>query len=157
MPLGFSLMPYLAKGSGPYVPGNLLTPPPSTRTIVGQLSPWPGAVAPAPTSCPATPPTTLTTSTLPTSTPSAGPSTDTITITSATTSKGQGQTTLSVTATTNNAGAKLSCSAAGTNPIPATPITKAGDGTRSFNIRTKGNVDSVAVTSDKGGSATRVL
>ena len=159
IPLGFSLMPYLAKGSGPYVPGNLLTPPPATQSIVGQLSPWPGAVAPAQTSCPANPPaTTLITSTLPTSTPSpGGPSPDTITIVSATASKGQGQTTLAVVATTNNPNAKLSCAASGVNSIPPTPMIKAVDGTWSFSISTKGNVNSVTVTSDEGGSATRAV
>ena len=156
VPLGFELIPYLAQGSGPYVPGNLLTPPLPTPPIVGQLDPWPGATAPATTSCPAI---SATTSAAPTSTPGpGGPSPDTITILSATSTKGRGGlSTLAVHATTNNPSATLSCSAAGTNAVPPTLMTKNADGSWSFNISVKGNVNSVTVTSDKGGSTTTAV
>ncbi|KAJ6535705.1 hypothetical protein B0H19DRAFT_1383151 [Mycena capillaripes] len=52
IPLEFKLIPFLAQGSGPFVSGTrgaaALTRPP----IVGQLSPWPGSLAPQTTACP---------------------------------------------------------------------------------------------------------
>lgn len=47
----FQTIPFLASGSGPYIPGNLLTGPLVPGVIVGQLSPWPGTPQPATTSC----------------------------------------------------------------------------------------------------------
>lgn len=157
IPLGFELMPYLSKGSGPFVPGNLLSSPPSTPVIVGQLSPWPGATAPTKTSCTTVPPpaTTLSTATA-TATPTAGPSPDTITINSATGTRGKGQTQVDVTATTNNVNALLSCAVAGDSPVTATAMTKVSGipGRWTFSISVKGKATSVTVTSNKGGRAT---
>ena len=74
----FDTIPFLAKGGGPFIPGNLLTSPLNVTTVVGQLNPWPGTPRPAPTSCPppgptsstvAPPPAASTTSTTTTPTP----------------------------------------------------------------------------------------
>ncbi|CAL3962328.1 unnamed protein product [Diplocarpon coronariae] len=51
----FDVIPYLAKGSGPYSPGTFGVSPPASEVLVGQLSPWPGSSAPATTSCPPRP------------------------------------------------------------------------------------------------------
>ena len=71
IPLDYNRIPYLAQGSGPFSPGNLLSPPPASPPIVGQLRPWPGAPAPATTPCPTGVPATTST---PTSPPTSGPS-----------------------------------------------------------------------------------
>ncbi|KAJ6550136.1 hypothetical protein B0H19DRAFT_1074018 [Mycena capillaripes] len=52
VPNQFDLMPFLAMGSGPYVPGNYLAEPLESPVRVGQLSPWPGVTVPGTTSCP---------------------------------------------------------------------------------------------------------
>lgn len=52
IPLNLEAINFLAQGSGPYIPGNPLDTPPPTCLRVGQLNPWPGATAPAPTTCP---------------------------------------------------------------------------------------------------------
>jgi hypothetical protein len=163
----FDVMPFLALGSGPYVPGNLLTPPLATPPIIGQLSPWPGVPIPAPTSCPPPPPpttptttpvtpTTLITTTAPAATPTPPP--DTIVINSAVSSKArQGSFQLDVTATTNSLTAKLFLSVAGSNPVPNplsnAPMTSLGNGKWSLSAQIKGVPLSVTVTSDIGGKA----
>ena len=156
IPLGFERLPYLAKGSGPFVPGNLLSSPPATPVIVGQLNPWPGATTPVATSCPPVQPNPTTLSTA-TAAPTPGPVPDTVTINTATSTAGKGQFTVAVTATTNNLAAILSCAVAGVDPIAATPMTKVAGtpGRWSFTITVKGRPSSVTVTSDKGGRASR--
>lgn len=121
----FDVIPYLAKGSGPYVPGILGTAAGDSNVIVGQLSPWPGASTPPTTVCgPPTTPTTPTPTPTPTSTTPAGPA-DTIVITSAVGVNKKGSATLTVAATTTSFDplTVLSISATGQNPVTITAMT----------------------------------
>jgi hypothetical protein len=169
-PNAFDVMPFLALGSGPYVPGNLLATPPATPVLIGQLSPWPGAPIAAPTSCPPPPPPSTptppvvpptTTAVVATPTPSTGPSPDTIIINSATSTKArQGSFQVDVTATTNNLQAKLFLTVAGSNPVPNpltnAPMTSLGNGKWSLSAQIKGVPISLFVTSDKNGKSASV-
>jgi hypothetical protein len=155
LPLAFETIPYLAKGSGPYVPGKVGNTAPVPAPIVGQLSPWPGGSAPvaAPVVCP--PPATTTTSAIASATPTppVNPPVDKITITSATGKNQKGQTTLSVTAITDSKDPAivLSITAAGRNPVPKTPMTLVSPGNWLFTITLKSKPLTVTVTSSFGG------
>ncbi|KAJ7579233.1 hypothetical protein C8J56DRAFT_340014 [Mycena floridula] len=52
IPNQFDLIPFLAKGSGPWLGGIPGIPQAATGPIVGQLSPWPGVLKPALIDCP---------------------------------------------------------------------------------------------------------
>jgi hypothetical protein len=113
----FETIPFLAQGSGPYIPGNPLTPAPTTCLRVGQLNPWPGAVAPPAANCPSpcaflTP----TSSAAPTS-PTAPTVPDQILSATGSLTQTRGVITLNVQAQVNNPNSVLSVSAAGPNPI----------------------------------------
>ena len=153
-PLLFEVIPFLAKGGGPFVPGNPLATPPTTPTIVGQLSPWPGANAPVPTVCPATPvppPTTTAPATTPTP-----PVADIVTIITATQQNKQGATSVSVTASTNNLSALLTLKITANINIPPAAMNNLGNGRFSLTLNAKGaKVTAVTVTSNAGGSATQ--
>jgi hypothetical protein len=172
----FDVIPYLSKGSGPYIPGSFGVSPPVSEVIVGQLSPWPGASAPATTSCaprptPTTaatasstindvpppdttvPPTTLSTTTSSPATSTSVVPKDTITIISASQSSNRGVITVTASASSNNPNALLSMAVAGPNPISATAMTKSGS-TFSLSISVKNKGTSVTITSQFGGSAT---
>lgn len=161
----FDVIPYLAQGSGPYTPGTFGVTPPASEVIVGQLSPWPGALAPTTTSCapkpssttsspPVTtgPSTTLGTTTSAPATTSAVPK-DVITILSASQSSTRGIITVTASASSNNADAQLFMAVAGPNPITATAMTKSGS-TFSLSVSVKNKGTSVTITSNFGGSAT---
>jgi hypothetical protein len=164
----FDVIPYLAAGSGPYVPGSWNFPAPPTPVIVGQLSPWPGASAPATTVCPppatgtplpptsTTAPPTSTTSACPKGTSTNAATKDTITITSATAKNQKGVATLSVTATTTSKDpcTLLSITATGQNPVGLTAMTLVAPGSWSFTITVKNKPLTVTVTSNLGGTAT---
>lgn len=158
----FETIPFLAQGSGPYVPGRFGYPAPSTPVIVGQLNPWPGGAAPvaAPLNCPppspitsSTPPPPASTSSAPVATSTGPPPVDTISITSATARAQKGTTTLTVTATTSSKDAAivLFVSAAGQNPVPKTSMTLVTPGSWTFSITVKNKPNTVTVTSSFGG------
>jgi hypothetical protein len=159
----FEVIPYLGQGSGPYVPGTFGASPPASEVIVGQLSPWPGALAPTTTSCPPKsssttspvttgPSTTLSTTTSNPATTSAVPK-DVITILSASQSSTRGIITVTASASSSNADAQLLMAVAGPNPITATAMTKSGS-TFSLSVSVKNKGTSVTITSSFGGSAT---
>jgi hypothetical protein len=155
-PNAFEVIPYLALGGGPYVPGKFGFPPPATPVIVGQLNPWPGVPAPAATSCPPpatsiAPTSTVASSVSPTAT--VKPPIDTIVITSATGRNQRGATTLTVTATTTSKDPAiiLSITAAGANPIPLSPMTLVSPGSWTFVATVKSKPNTVTVTSSFGG------
>lgn len=156
IPLELETIPYLAQGSGPYIPGLFNKSPPSPAVTVGQLSPWPGATAPSLLPCPVhtTTSSSTTSSTTPTST--APPPVDTIVITSAVGSNKKGSTTVTVTATTSSKDPNilLSLSATGQNPISLTPMTLVSPGSWSLVVSVKNKPATVTVTSNFGGSAT---
>lgn len=172
----FDVIPYLTKGSGPFVPGNLLSPPPTTTSIVGQLSPWPGATAPSTTSC--TPiPSTSASSSASSSSPSTSPTPipDSVTITTITSGKNQGGTGSSyrhskiyiltstfqgitpvtvVAKSTNTSGsAKLTLTITGNVNSGPTQMNNDGGGNYSLTISVKGP-KTATVNSDGGGTAT---
>lgn len=167
LPNVFESIPFLAAGSGPLVLGNQLSPPLVDAPIVGQLSPWPGATAPIPTTC--LPPsttiaptvsTTLVTSTATTTTKSTTPPpVDVVVITSATSSHGSGGlTTAVVTATSSNPAAILSCSITGTDAAGPAVMTALGNGVYTISFTIKGNkITAAVVTSNFGGSATKAF
>ncbi|KAJ7141308.1 hypothetical protein C8R44DRAFT_974860 [Mycena epipterygia] len=148
IPFEFNVMPFLAKGSGPFTYGNYLAAPPATPTIVGQLSPWPGSPTPAATSCP--PPSTTTATSTPPATVTPKPVKDKITIISAVASNKKGQTTTSVTASSNSTLAQLFLAITGVDNVAATAMTKQANGQFSLDISTKGKPSSVTVTSSQG-------
>ncbi|RDW68550.1 hypothetical protein BP5796_09207 [Coleophoma crateriformis] len=180
-PNSFDLMPYLAKGSGPYVPGTFGATPPATPVIVGQLSPFPMAVAPAATSCP--PPASSTASSAPASTVSSVPASsvvasptsvvasptssaaptstvvpkDTITIVSASQGTVRGVTTVNASARSDNPNAVLTFSMVGPNPINNAAMTKDNTGLWSISVSVKNKGSSVTIKSQFGGSATRAI
>ncbi|KAJ7671915.1 hypothetical protein B0H17DRAFT_190854 [Mycena rosella] len=126
-PIQFKLLPYLLKGSGPFVPGNLLSSALATAPIVGQLSPWPGApIAAAPkcpapvTTTPAATPVTTTRTTTTTSTSTAAIPTDTIKIISAAARNQKGVTSTTISATTTSKTAKLFMAIFGVDNVAAT-------------------------------------
>ena len=158
MPINaFDTIPYLAKGSGPYVPGKPGSNPPATPVIVGQLNPWPGAVKPAATVCPPpsvpSPSTTLSTSAVPNPTPSPKPPVDTIVITSAVGRNQKGAATVSVVATTTSKDPAivLSLTAAGQNPVAKTNMTLTSPGNWALTFAVKSKPNTVTVISSFGG------
>jgi hypothetical protein len=156
--LAFDHMPFLAAGSGPYVPGNVVTPPLANPPIIGPLSPWPGANTPVPPQCPTVTSAPSSTSSTPSATPTPTPVPDTITITSATKVKDRGGAfVVTVNAKSNNPAATLQLAVAGPNPLPASPMTRNPDGTFSLTVSVKGTPTSVTVTSQFGGSATSAV
>lgn len=170
----FTAIPFLAQGSGPYVPGNPLTNATCSGSpvIVGQLNPWPGATAPAPKSCaavacPSTAPasTTLATSVISsTSTASTPPTSSTTAVTpffpdvisgvTATGKNQKGVTTVVINAQTNSTNAHLSFTLQGTNPVANTSMTfVSGSGSAflwTFTLSVKTKPTTVTVGSDKG-------
>ncbi|KAJ7141307.1 hypothetical protein C8R44DRAFT_244410 [Mycena epipterygia] len=141
IPFEFNVMPFLAKGSGPFTYGNYLAAPPATPTIVGQLSPWPGSPTPAATSCP--PPKVVRALT---------PAKDIITIVSALALNKKGQTTTSVTASSNNPTAQLFLAITGVDNVAPQVMDKQPNGQFTLDISTKGKPSSVTVTSSLGGN-----
>ncbi|KAJ6562301.1 hypothetical protein B0H19DRAFT_1259888 [Mycena capillaripes] len=155
VPLEFDVMPFLAKGSGPLEFGNNLAAPLPTPTIVGQLSPWPGNIAPATTSCGPLP--TTTTSAAPSATPTPPSTTkDVITVVSATSRNQKGQTTTTATASSNISSAQLFMAITGVDNVSAQPMTKLANGQFTLAISTKGKPASVTITSSLGGKPVTV-
>ncbi|KAJ6562241.1 hypothetical protein B0H19DRAFT_1143919 [Mycena capillaripes] len=157
VPLEFDLMPFLAKGSGPLEFGNYLAAPIPSPTVVGQLSPWPGNIAPATTSCP--PPSTATAPITAPTTPAAptkNPPKDVITVISAASRRQKGQSTTTVTASSNNAAAQLFMAITGVDNVSAQKMTKLANGQFSLAISTKGNPSSATITSSLGGKPVTV-
>lgn len=120
--LNFEIIPFLAQGSGPYTPGNPVGPAPINCLRIGQLNPWPGATAPAPTNCPnpcafpsAAPSATSSAAAAPASSAPAPP--DQILSASGTLSQARGVVTLNVVAQVNNPNSILSVSVQGPSPI----------------------------------------
>ncbi|KAF2107626.1 hypothetical protein BDV96DRAFT_505879 [Lophiotrema nucula] len=156
-PLAFETMGFLAQGSGPYVPGNPLAPPPAdgeTPIIVGQLDPWPGKPPPATTSC--TVPTPTSTAE-PTATPTQTPP-DIVLVDLATMTKSRGGNFIvEVHATSDNPDAKLFISVdAIVRPLVNGPMQKQPDGGFHTKVLMKGTPTGVTVTSDLGGIAITV-
>ncbi|KAJ7253428.1 hypothetical protein C8J57DRAFT_624565 [Mycena rebaudengoi] len=145
-PNQLELFPYLAEGGGPFIPGNLLTPIPTTPTLVGQLKPWPGIPIPAAASCSSPP-----------SDPPTPPTPDVIRIISATTQNGQGGVAMtSVTASTSSLTAQLFVALTGATNVPPQMMTNFGGGIFSLTITTKGRPRSVTVTSSEKGTPVTV-
>ncbi|KAH8742333.1 hypothetical protein F5882DRAFT_503187, partial [Hyaloscypha sp. PMI_1271] len=120
--LNFEIIPFLAQGSGPYTPGNPVGPAPINCLRIGQLNPWPGATAPAPTNCPnpcafpsAAPSATSSAAAAPASSAPTPP--DQILSASGTLSQARGVVTLNVVAQVNNPNSILSVSVQGPSPI----------------------------------------
>ncbi|KAJ7141361.1 hypothetical protein C8R44DRAFT_847123 [Mycena epipterygia] len=154
VPFEFELMPFLAQGSGPFEFGNYLTPPLANRTIVGQLSPWPGGIAPTTTTCPPVSITTSASSTsqTPTPIPTPTPAVDFITIISAVALNKKGQTTTSVTASSNSTLSQLFLAITGVDNVPPQAMLKTNIPMQfSLDISTKGKPSLVTVTSSLGG------
>lgn len=76
-PIDFDKMPFLVKGSGPYVEGVPLKAQPSPAPMVGQLNPWPGRPL-AGADCSNPPPTTPPPTTPPPTTPPPTTGQDTV-------------------------------------------------------------------------------
>ncbi|KAJ6535725.1 hypothetical protein B0H19DRAFT_1080176 [Mycena capillaripes] len=157
IPLEFDVVPFLAQGSGPFVPGTPGAADLTSPLIVGQLSPWPGSAAPKTTTCPppSTAPAAPATPAAPVTPAKPAGTKDTVTIISATTRNTKGQTTTSVTASSNNASAKLSMAITGVDNVAATPMNRQANGQYQLDISTKGKPASVTITSDQGGSASK--
>jgi len=158
--LNFDAIPFLAQGSGPYVPGNPLTPAPATCLRVGQLNPWPGAVAPQAATCttPCTPlsPSSSTSSSAVASSTAPAPGDQILSATGSLT-RARGVVTLNVQAQVNNPNSVLSVSAAGPNPIASQTMTKgttvAGGVTNwSIAISVKGNKPTSFTVTSSGGA-----
>ncbi|KAJ6478551.1 hypothetical protein C8R47DRAFT_1287822 [Mycena vitilis] len=155
VPNQFEQIPFLAMGSGPLEFGNYLASPPPTPTIVGQLAPWPGNIAPGTTSCP---PPSSTTSSAPNSSatgPNGGPP-DVIEILAASTRNQKGMTMTSVTALTTSPTAKLFMALTGIDNVSPQAMTAQGGGQFSLTIATKGKPDLVTITST-GGAAPVII
>ncbi|KAL5314385.1 hypothetical protein ACEPPN_018811 [Leptodophora sp. 'Broadleaf-Isolate-01'] len=162
--LNFESMPFLALGSGPYIPGNPLATPPTTCLRIGQLTnPWPGAAAPAPTVCPsppvcssaASPTSPSSTSTAPSATATAAA--DKILSASGVTSQTRGVITLTINAQVNNPNSILSVSVQGPSPISPQVMVKgttvAGGVTNwSLAISIKGNKPTGITVTSSGGA-----
>jgi hypothetical protein len=157
--LAFEKFPFLAQGSGPYTPGNVVSPPLASPIIVGQLKPFPAApvLVPVPTVCP---PPVASSSTSSSAVASATTTpVDIIGIVSATKTKTKnGSFTVAIVAKTTSLTAKLSVSVAGAKPVASSPMTDLGGGLFSLTVLTKGLPTSVTVTSsEKGTPATSVV
>lgn len=151
LPLAFDIMPFLAQGSGPYVPGNVLADKLDDAPIIGQLNPWPGATAPTTTSCA---PTSSSATSSSTATPTP-PVVDVVTIISATKVKTRGGAwQVTVVAQSDNPDALLKVAVAGVKPVAPSPMSKNADGTFSLLVLTKGLPSSVTVTSNLLGEDT---
>jgi hypothetical protein len=150
-PLAFDQFPFLALGSGPYVPGNVLAPPlVGTPPIVGQLSPFPMNPTPVPTTCPLVASSSVSSSAV--ASPTALP-VDTIGIVSATKTKTKGGAFIvTIVAKTTSLTAKLSVAVAGALPVASSPMTDNGGGLFSLTVLTKGLPTSVTVTSSEKGT-----
>jgi hypothetical protein len=151
LPLAFDIMPFLAQGSGPYVPGNAVADKIVDPPIIGQLDPWPGATPPTTTTCaPITDPTA-------TPTPPVDPTpppVDTVTIISAVKVKTRGGAwQVTIVAQSDNPVAVLKVAVAAVKPVAASPMSKNAGGTFSLLVLAKGLPSSVDVTSDLGGEA----
>ncbi|KAJ7079967.1 hypothetical protein B0H15DRAFT_857498 [Mycena belliarum] len=168
VPNQFDLMPYLASGSGPFVPGNLLSPPMASPTIVRQLSPWPGNLKPGAVACPTITPTSssassasATGSTTESAEPSASATVSSpapsasaggpqvIQILAATTQNVRGTITTSVNATTSSLTAQLFLAIAGGDAVSPQPMSNLGGGLFTMSITTKTKPTSVTVTSSE--------
>jgi hypothetical protein len=147
-------VPFLAQGSGPYVPGTLGIAPPNETVIIGQLDPWPGAKPPATTVC-APPSSGTAVISAPTSTSTATGVRDIITITSVvdTGKKVRGVFTVQVTAVTSDQTANLFLSVVGPTTSNPAPMNNLGNGIWQLAISSKAAPATVIVTSDLGGSA----
>jgi hypothetical protein len=161
LPLTLDVMPFIAQGGGPYIPGNPLLSPPSTCVIIGQLDPWPatavGAAPPAGTSCGACvlPIPGSSTTPTPTPSPSAGPADAISNVVGALTST-RGVVSLTVTAQSNNQVSTLSVSAQGSSPIAAQVMVKgtttSGLTSWSLVIAIKGNKPTGFTVTSSGGA-----
>jgi hypothetical protein len=156
--LAFEKFPFLAQGSGPYTPGNVVSPPLASPIIVGQLKPYPAApvLVPVPTVC--APPVASSSTSSAIASPTTTP-VDVIGIVSATKTKTKnGSFTVAIVAKTTSSTAKLFVSVAGANPVGSSPMTDLGGGLFSLTVLTKGLPTSVTVTSsEKGTPATSVV
>lgn len=156
--LAFEKFPFLALGSGPYIPGNVMSPPLTSPVIVGQLKPFPADpnIVPIPTVCPP-PVASSSTSTSAIASPTAAP-VDSVTIISAVKTKIKGGAfQVSVVASTNSLTAKLLVQIAGANLVNPPPMTSNGNGVFSLTVLTKGLPTSVTVTSTEKGTDTRIV
>lgn len=153
----FDTIPYLSKGSGPYVPGTFGLTPPATPVIVGQLNPWPGAAAPAATSCAPVAPSSVTPSSTSSAPAASGtvtpPPVDTIKIVSATGRNQKGVSTVTVVATTTSLdpAIMLFLTAAGQNPVGKTNMTLTSPGNWALTFAVKSKPQTVTLTSSFGG------
>ncbi|RDW64721.1 hypothetical protein BP6252_10372 [Coleophoma cylindrospora] len=169
-PNSFDLIPYLAKGGGPYVPGTFGIALPAIPVIVGQLSPFPMGVTPTATIClpvsssaPSAAPSTV--SSVPASSPASSSAAatptvvpkDTITIVSASQGTVRGVTTVTASARSSNANAVLTFSMVGPNPINNAAMTKDSTGLWTISVSVKNKGSSVTITSQFGGSATKAI
>jgi len=161
----FDTIPYLAKGSGPYVPGKFGLTPPATHVTVGQLKPWPGgqvgAAATATTSCVPVAPSSSVTPSSTSSAPAASgtvtpPPVDTIKIVSATGRNQRSVSTVTVVATTTSLdpAIMLFLTAAGQNPVGKTNLTLTSPGNWALTFAVKSKPQAVTVTSSFGGRVT---
>ncbi|KAJ7701559.1 hypothetical protein B0H17DRAFT_189781 [Mycena rosella] len=147
LPNQFELFPFLASGSGPFTPGNLLTSPLATTVVVGQLNPWPGNLVPGAEAC-----ATSTSVSIPSATPSGPVTPDTIQIILATTQNARGTTMTTVNATTSSLTAQLFLSVAGVDSVSPEAMDNLGGGGFSLAINTKSKPTSVTVTSSEDGT-----
>ncbi|KAJ7671461.1 hypothetical protein DFH06DRAFT_1366430 [Mycena polygramma] len=154
--LEFPSMDFLAKGSGPFVPGNPLTPAPATAPIVGQLSPWPGAAAPATVKCVAArdPAKAAAAPAAPAApAPVAAATTkDTISNVVCSSRNQFGQTTTSCSARSSDPTAQLFMAIQGVDPVAPQTMTKQTDGSFALGVDTKGKPSSATITSNKGAT-----
>jgi hypothetical protein len=157
-PLAFETLPFLAQGSGPYVPGNVLAEKIENGPIVGQLNPWPGATPPTTTSCP---PISSETASAISSSSSVAPTPvpqDNIIIDSAVSVKNRGGSfQVTVTAHSDNPDAKLSVAVAGVKPVASSPMSPNGSGGFTLMVLSKGAPTSVTVVSNLGGTASQAV
>lgn len=156
--LAFERFPFLAQGSGPYTPGNVLSPPLEIPIIVGQLKPFPANqnLVPVPTVCPP-PVVSSSTSSAAVASATSAP-VDNVTIVSATKTKTRGGAfQVAVTASTDSLTAKLWVQIAGANFVNPAPMTSLGNGVFSLSILTKGLPTSITVTSTEKGSGTSIV
>ncbi|KAJ7153588.1 hypothetical protein C8R43DRAFT_1066883 [Mycena crocata] len=156
VPNQFDLFPYLARGSGPFEFGNYLADPLPTPTLVGQLSPWPGNLVPASTSC-APPSSSSPTSSSASASASASststpPGPDRITLLSATAKNQKGMTMTTATASTSSLTAQLFMAITGKDNVSPQPMINLGGGQFTLTISTKGKPSSVTITSSELGN-----
>jgi len=139
-------MPFLAQGSGPYQGGVPGRPPPNNTTIIGQLDPWPGLVAPTPANCG--------TATL----AKRQVANDTITTVVASESQSRGAKSYTITVQDSITVAPFPVltltGAAKQNPVGAITMTDLGSGMYTTTFQTHNALTSVTIVSSEGATST---